>query len=274
MSDDTASTTMNTPPPAPIPGGTTTRDQHRRNTAEQEAIEDSEKVTYEHKKKENKETFKGKIEKMDGNVFQLPEEGRKGNQFTLTLEALENYATIEYEHAKDLRPLFESPCCKAKLKEPPDLPPMSSDGVLRVTRDHRKYIKWKFECESFNTRTTTLASNQHKLFTVTLLQCSQSVKNKLESTTGYDAAKTSDDCYWLLKTLKNICHKFEHTENRFVALVNAKAAIFNCRQGQAQSTPDYYDTFKELLSILESYGGQLHDPDTAAPESAAALISH
>jgi hypothetical protein len=237
MSDDTATT--NTPPSAPVPGGTgtTTRDQHRRNTAEQEAIEDSEKATHEHKKKD-RETFKGKIEKMDGNVFQLPEEGRKGNQFTLTLEALANYATIEYDHAKDLRPLFESPCSKAKLKEPPDLPPMSSDGVTRVPREHRKYIEWKFECESFNTRTTTLASNQHKLFTVTLLQCSQSVKNKVEAT------------------------------------VNAKAAIFNCRQCQAQSTPDYYDTFKELVSILESYGGQLHDPDTAAPESAADIFVH
>jgi hypothetical protein len=42
-----------------------------------------------------------------------------------------------------------------------------------------------------------------------------------------------------------------------------------CRQGQTQSTPDYYDTFKELIAILEAYGGQLHDPEAAAPDSAA-----
>jgi hypothetical protein len=274
MSEETTGTTTNTTPPVPPTGGTMTRDQHRRNTAAAEqdaAIEDSEKSTM--TKKKEKEAFRGKIEKMDGNVFQLPEEGRKGNQFTQTLEALENYATIEYEHAKDLGPLFESPSREATLDEPPDLPPMSSDGTTRVTRDHRKYIVWKFECENHNTRTITLASNQHKLFTVTLLQCSQSVKNKLESTTGYEVAKMDDDCFWLFKSLKNICHKFEHTENRFVALVNAKAAIFNCRQGQTQTTPDYYETFKELVSILESYGGQLHDPDTAAPESTEDLFA-
>jgi hypothetical protein len=109
MSEETTGTT-NTTPPVSSTGGTMTRDQHRRNTAavdQDAAIEDSEKVTT--TKKKEKESFRGKIEKMDGHVFQLPEEGRKGNQFTQTLEALENYATIEYEHAKDLGPLFESP---------------------------------------------------------------------------------------------------------------------------------------------------------------------
>jgi hypothetical protein len=67
---------------------------------------------------------------------------------------------------------------------------------------------------------------------------------------------------------KNICHKFEHTESRFVALVNAKAAIFNYRQSQHQNITKYYETFKELISVLESYNGQLHDPEAAAPENA------
>jgi hypothetical protein len=231
MADATHTTSPTSVPPVPA-GGTTTRDQQRRSNAEHEAIEDSDKTGHEYKKKEKeKDVFKGKIDKMDGNVFQLPEEGRKGNQFTLTLEALENYTTIEYDHAKDLGSLFESPCRAVKLKQPPDMPPMSSDGVNRVTRDHRKYIVWKFDCENFNTRTLALETNLHKLFTVTILQCSQSVKNKLESTSGYETAKSTDDCFWLLTSLKNICLKFEHTENRFVALVAAKAAIFNCRQG-------------------------------------------
>jgi hypothetical protein len=245
-------------------GSIITREQQRRNAAEQDAIDDTEKTPHEHKKKD-KELFKGKVEKMDGHVFQLPEEGRKGNQFSQTLEALENYATIEFDHAKDIGPLFESPCKAVTITVPSDYPPMSTDGINRVTRDHRLYISWKFECESYNSRAVTLAANQHKLFTIALLQCSQSVKNKLESTVGYEVAKSTDDCKWLITSLKNICHNFEHTENRFVAFVNAKAALFNCRQGQAQTTTDYYETFKELLSVLESYSGQLHDPEAAAP---------
>jgi hypothetical protein len=95
--------------------GTVTREQQRRNNAEQDAIDDSDskagitdKTSTEAKTKA-RELFKGKVDKMDGHVFQLAEEGRKGNQFTQTMEALENYVAIELDHAKDLAPLFASP---------------------------------------------------------------------------------------------------------------------------------------------------------------------
>jgi hypothetical protein len=54
-----------------------------------------------------------------------------------------------------------------------------------------------------------------------------------------------------------------------VALVDAKAALFNYKQSGNQSTPDYRDAFKELLSVLESYGGKLHDPINAVPTTLA-----
>jgi Reverse transcriptase (RNA-dependent DNA polymerase) len=253
-------------------GATTTREQHRKNTAEQDAIDDSEKPAGDHKKKE-KEIFKGKIDKMDGNVFQLAEESRKGNQFTQTMEALQSYVTIELDNSKDLAPLFETPSSTPTIAEPKDDPPLSSDGVNAVTRDHRKYIIWKFECESYNTRIVALEVNLRKLFTVMILQCSPSVKSKVEGTTGYSTAKATNDCSWLITTLKNICHKFEHTENRFVALINAKAAIFNYRQGQFQSNTDYYESFKELIAVLESYDGRLHDPEAAAPTPHSAAFT-
>ena len=87
------------------------------------------------------------------------------------------------------------------------------------------------------------------MFTVIMLQCSQSVRTKLEATAGYEGAKATNDCLWALTTLKNICHRFEHTENRFVALVNAKAAIFNYRQALGQGATDYYESFKELIKL-------------------------
>ena len=237
--------------------GATTREQRRRATEEANAVEDSERNSGggPRKKEKEKETFKGKIDKMGGNVFQLTEEGRKGNQFTQTLEALKDYVAIELEHAKDLAPLLESPSRAATLTEPDDQPPMSADRANHVTRDHRLYIAWKFECKNYNSRAVALEANQLKLFTVILLQCSQSVKTKLEATAGYEGAKAGSDCLWILTSLKNICHRFEHTENRFVALTTAKAAIFNYRQAPGQGTTDYYESFKELISVLELYGG-------------------
>lgn len=201
---------------------------------------------------------------MDGNVFQLSEESRKANQFTKTLEALEDYATTELDNVVDLAPLFEIPSRDVVIPVPVDEAPFVSDGK-QLTRNHRLYIDWKYDCETYNSRKTALTASKKKLFTIIILQCSRSVKSKLESTDGYDTAKTNHDCNWLLTLLRNICHKFEQSENRFVALINAKAAIFSYRQGPNQHPTEYYETFKELIAVLESYGGQLHDPDTAAP---------
>ena len=59
---------------------------------------------------------------------------------------------IELDHAKDLAPFLESPSRAATLTEPDDQLPMSTDGVNRVTRDHRLYILWKFDCKNYNSR--------------------------------------------------------------------------------------------------------------------------
>ena len=143
---------------------------------------------------------------MGGNIFQLAEEAQKGNQFTQTLEALKDYVAIKLDHAKDLAPFLESPSRAATLTEPDNQP---ADGVNRVTRDHQLYIAWKFKCENYNSRAVALEANRLKLFfTIILLQCSQSVKMKLEDTAGYEKAKAASDCLWILTTLKNICHHF------------------------------------------------------------------
>jgi hypothetical protein len=173
MSEATKTTISTTTPATTAPGSTggtsiTTRELQCRNTAEQEAIEDGDsRSTYEHKKKD---TFKGKMDKMDGHVFQLAEESRKGNQFTTTLEALEDYTTIELDHAVDLAPLFQTPSSDVEITQPTDLAPMSSDGVNRVGRDHQLYIAWKYKCEHYNVRTTALKANKKKLFTIATMQ--------------------------------------------------------------------------------------------------------
>jgi hypothetical protein len=176
------------------------------------------------------------------------------------------------DNAKDLAPFFEDPCRDAKIEEPDDEPPMDKDGKKRVSRDHRLYIQWKDQCEQYNQQSRDLANNKVKIFKITLQQCSQSVTNKIEATNGFAKAKADFDCHWLLTTIKNVCHNFEHTDNRLVALIKAKAEIFQYLQGANQSTHDYHDAFNEQLAILESYSAKLHDLIGAAPPKLAAKI--
>jgi hypothetical protein len=279
MADQSAQQATTQPPSVTATTRPNTRSHAARQAAENESIEDSEHQGRDNARRrgkdkdKEKEKFRGESEKMHGHVFQLYSESKKANQFTTTLEALQRYATVEFEHHMDLAPFFADPISEPNIPEPSDTPPPGSDGVTPVPRESRKYITWKFECESYDTRKQALDTNKSKLFTVILSQCSESIKPKLESTTGYAAARTKNDCKWLLTTLKDICHRFEQSDNRFVALVKAKGAIFNCKQQPTQSTMDYYETFKELLSVLESYGGKLHDPPKAAPATSQATLT-
>ena len=59
----------------------------------------------------------------------------------------------------------------------------------------------------------------------------------------------------------------EQKEDIILFLLNLKEELLTYRQGRRQSTAHYYKCLKKKLSILESYGGQIHDPEAAAPAS-------
>ena len=213
---------------------------------------------------------------MGGHVFQLSEEGRKANQFTKTMETLRDYTVTYYEHAADLVSLFEIPSRGVVIPEPEDEPPLLDPGDAKSGRagpSHRGFVSWKRECTAYDLRNEVLNANLLKLFTVVLLQSSPSVRAKLEATKGYEKARTEYDCPWLFNEMRNICHHFEHTENRYLALHKATSAIINYKQGANQNTTDFYEVFKELVAVLESYGGRVHHPAAAAPGDGTVIAS-
>jgi hypothetical protein len=219
-----------------------------------------------------REKFKGTVEKMHGHVFQMAGESHKPDQYTKTIEALAKYAAIELKpHGKDLVSLFANPPTEPVLITPPDMPPIISGSVatkdaVYASPQSGQHIAWTRKWENFSDQEIALEANKHSLFGVILSQCSPSVINKLKANSDFSLANSSDDVRWLLVTVKQICHSFNDTENRFVGLINAKKAILNHHQGDEQPTTVYYEVMMTLVDILESYGGQVHDPFKAIPD--------
>jgi hypothetical protein len=80
---------------------------------------------------------------------------------------------------------------------------------------------------------------------------------KPEGSNRYEVACKNNDCQWLLTyslTSKTFVIISNTQKIGGLVLVGAKATIFNCRQGPNQPTTDYFETFKELVLVLESYG--------------------
>jgi hypothetical protein len=131
MSDDTsaAAGTVATAASSAV-SSVTTRSQYQKNEEKMAAtsIDDdgnnASLPTDKNRKKEH-EPFKGKSDKMGGNVFQTEAEGWKANQFSETLKALRDYANVELENPQDLAPWFDEPCGAVVLQEPPRRAPSS-----------------------------------------------------------------------------------------------------------------------------------------------------
>jgi hypothetical protein len=270
---------INTPPAITISSITThnmsaqqARNDRQNTENDATAAEDNEKTQNNKRKEKVDPIFKGRCTKMNGNVFELSGEGgTKTNQFTETMTALYRYASQELDCIKDLDPLFTSPPSEPNIPKPPMQPPLidSPDGSgpkIRATRDYFEYHDWKNECDNYGVRKKELIKNNMHLFAVILEQCSTSVENKLKGSPGYLDANCTHDCYWLILTLKNICHNFKHHKYKFNSLIAAKQALFNYRQHHSQPTTAYHDGFCELVNVLETYGGSIHNSDDTAPK--------
>lgn len=230
-----------------------------------------------HKDRNNEsEKFRGSIEEMTGQVFQMPQEGRKPNQFRTTINKLKEFVSVEMEQGMDLQSLFDSPMTEPTLDEPPDEPPGvafddDENVTVRASRDHRKYISWKAACERHDSRVDQMRRNKGKLFAVIVGQCSEAVSSKLMSLDEFKDGEARSDCLWLLTNVKAICNLFEESTNRYLALIRAKKSVWNLKQKGDQGVTEYYEELRELIDVVESYNGVIHDAAEAAPDSEAVL---
>ena len=225
------------PPPNQIPnegGGVETRTARERR--EQQQLEagtsdDSRDNSRGRNSRTNKTTmFAGAVVGMKGHVFQLPYEGKKrASQFTKSMVALQAYAASNCDDYLDLKPMFADTLVDATVPIPSITPPRDEKNQAHLPATF-PYLAWKKQCEGYERPAATLAGNKATLWTIVWGQCSVRVQAKAEATAGYIVARDGGDLFWLLTTLKSICHGFEQSENLFMALVTAKKAVLMYRQ--------------------------------------------
>jgi len=94
------------------------------------------------------------------------------------------------------------------------------------------------------------------LHTIIWEQCTKSLRIKLKGTDGYEAAKKSTDCIWLLSTIRGISLNYESTKPKFLSLDDALKQYVVFRQ-DTKSNDDYFKAFIGVTSIYEHLGGTL-----------------
>ena len=115
---------------------------------------------------------------------------------------------------------------------------------------------WNPELEEYMTHKAQMKENKVILHTIVWDQCSKSMRVKVKGTDAYEAAKFTNDCLWLLKTIRGICLSYESSKTKVLSLDDAlEQFITSCQD--TKSNDDFFKAFNSLVSIYEHLGGTL-----------------
>ena len=207
-------------------------------------------------KKQNRAgpSFKGSIEKMNGHVFQTYGEQPKRGEFQRTLDELKIYCSTTYiQEAVLLEPLFER--LENPVLEKPTKPVYSQDSEEKSLEEDI----YKEEIKVYVKARASLKNTLHSLFSVIWGQCSQVLKNKLESKSEYEDIKANSDVSGLLKLIKTIVYQFETHTSIYEALDEAKKNYYLYYQEPKTSNSQHVKNLQNMVEVIEYHGGSVTD---------------
>ena len=200
--------------------------------------------------------FKGDTEGMNGHVFQCYEERSDPVQFSKTMEALHSYSKKVLK-TTDLGSLFGPTTPTYPTIDKPIKP---AKGNATDPDDELEQLILKEEVKQYVLRTKELKTNLAALHSVAWGQCSEALKAKIKSLTGYQEKADNYDCVWLIGKIASVMQKFEETKHGATSMVIVLTSLLNCRQGNEQKVSDYVDRLQNLAETIEHHGGSPTKP--------------
>ncbi|CAB9528877.1 unknown protein [Seminavis robusta] len=88
-------------------------------------------------------------------------------------------------------------------------------------------------------------------------QCSDAVRGKVESNTGFKKAYDNSDLIGVLNMIKDTMFQFQTIRKKSLATLESKLRVLHFRQQSEQSVAEYYRTFRRYVEVHEHNGGSL-----------------
>ena len=198
--------------------------------------------------------FKGNCNELQGSVFDCSDY-KQADNFVTTLKRISEHIGATYKHGGDIRSsiLNESRVVLAIPTRPrivDENDPIPEERVLLMI--------FKGEIDAYIKRKGILEDNIQKAYSLVLGQCTDLLQSKLKQQATWAAVSVAQDAILLITMIKSITFKFEDQKFLPLALYQAKANLYNMRQGNL-SNHDYLQRFNNLVDVATAYNGQLHD---------------
>ena len=198
--------------------------------------------------------FKGNCEKLHGAIFDCSDY-KQADNFVSSLKRISEYVGSEYQHGGDIR---SSIINQARFVVVIPTRPIIADEDLPTADEKVLLLIFQGKISAYIKRDELLLDNIQKAYSLILGQCTDLLQSKMKQQTTWAAISAAQDAIGLIALIKSITFKFEDQKFLPLALYQAKANLYNLRQG-LMSNHDYLQRFNNLVDVALTYNGQLHD---------------
>ena len=114
---------------------------------------------------------------------------------------------------------------------------------------------WKEDYKGMKYRMDKYNNNESNAWALIYDQCSPELKHKLEGTSGYDSAKSSNNIIKLLMIIRWYCCQFDTLNDEYMLIVKSLKIFFYFFQKPDQMNSEFHEDFMALVKVIEEYGG-------------------
>ena len=208
------------------------------------------------------------IKELGPHYFECHGERPSRPQYQSTVAAIKAWATLSpsITYPQDLAPLFLDEITDIVLLKPA-LPAGAADPGATINQ--YVFHEWKTADSLYERHAEALTHSLAALRTVIWAQCSDAMKCKVRSLSGFASAEQSNDCFWFLQSIKNVMHQFDSTSYPLISLLSARLRLLTCKQRADEPLNVYQKSIEDWAQMIESYGGTVAETPLLLPNEVA-----
>jgi hypothetical protein len=194
--------------------------------------------------------FDGKCEELKGHIFDCTDV-RQSDQYSRTVKEIAEYVGRTYKYGADARMAVEQ-LARPTIEVPNDPPDDATKTQLRI---------WEKKIDEFVKRETYLDENLKTIYSLVWGQCTDIMRQKVESLETFESTSATYDGIGLLKAIKDVVFNFQSQKYLPHALHESTRRFYLCQQARHVTTTTYLEQFQNVVDVVEHSGGGVgHHP--------------
>ena len=190
--------------------------------------------------------FEGRCEALQGHVYECTN-FKQSDQFAKTTKEIADYVGKTYKYGGTMRNAVLS-LAHPTVEEP--MEPKDESSRLQMR-------KWEKEVDEYVKKSYWIKEHVQSLFSLVWGQCSDAMRQKIESLGNYYELSSSSNGIDLLVTIRDAAFDYQSQKYRIETINEALRRILTFRQGPTMTTQEFYEQFLNKIEVYIHQGGSV-----------------